>query len=75
MPNFLYVNGRYQIKWDPSKTNGAPIELYLLQGKQIRYYREKRNTVLTNDFPSIEEHEFEWVTFYNGTGIVLNLKD
>lgn len=43
-PIIHHINGVYQLKWEPSKDNGAPIEMYMLQAKRLNYYRNKRST-------------------------------
>jgi hypothetical protein len=63
------------VTWEPSRDNGAPIELYWLEGKSIHenennIAREKRGANFTshNSFMSTAIPD-EWTLFYNGTGI------
>ncbi|KAG5883190.1 hypothetical protein JTB14_018205 [Gonioctena quinquepunctata] len=73
MPLIQYVKPNiYNVIWEASKENGAPIEMYKLEGKILRYYRTKRTTNRTvpfyNTSPSIELDDLdEWRVFYNGT--------
>lgn len=62
----------YKVYWEASKDNGAPIEEYKLEGKVLRFYRDKRSTErkvpFYNTAPSVEiQEDPEWETFYNGT--------
>lgn len=60
----------YKVLWEAAKDNGAPIEMYMLEGLKIKTYRYKRSTNRTAWFytaPSIEEEERQWESFYNGT--------
>lgn len=71
MPIIHHINGVYQVRWEPSKDNGATIEMYMLETKILHFYRNKRNTNRTawsHIAPSIEEEEYEWTAVYNGTG-------
>ncbi|CAG9858272.1 unnamed protein product [Phyllotreta striolata] len=73
IPIIQYVNpNTYKVLWEASKDNGAPITIYKLEGKTLRFYRNKRSTsnrtAYFNTAPSIELEETEqWVTYYNGT--------
>ncbi|XP_057670694.1 proto-oncogene tyrosine-protein kinase ROS isoform X2 [Diorhabda carinulata] len=73
IPIIQYVKPNiYKVLWEASKDNGAPIEMYKLEGKILRFYRTKRNTNRTTPFfntsPSIElEDPEQWITYYNGT--------
>ncbi|CAG9822767.1 unnamed protein product [Phaedon cochleariae] len=73
IPIIQYVKPNiYKVIWEASKDNGAPIEMYKLEGKILRFYRNKRSTNRTvpfyNTAPSIElEDPDKWETFYNGT--------
>lgn len=70
-PTIQYVKPNiYKVYWEAAKDNGAPIELYKLEGLELPNYRTKRSTNRTAFFytaPSIEEEEREWRQFYNGT--------
>ncbi|GJQ85805.1 sev [Trypoxylus dichotomus] len=70
-PEIRIINrNESKIWWQPSKDNGAPIELYKLEGMKLRNYREKRSTNRSawyHTAPSIEEQTWEWEEFYNGT--------
>ncbi|XP_044258516.1 proto-oncogene tyrosine-protein kinase ROS isoform X1 [Tribolium madens] len=70
-PKIQYVKPNiYKVWWEEAKDNGAPIELYKLEGLELPNYRTKRSTNRTAFFytaPSIEEEEREWQQFYNGT--------
>ncbi|XP_071055369.1 proto-oncogene tyrosine-protein kinase ROS isoform X1 [Onthophagus taurus] len=71
-PEYRSINGGNESKiwWQPSKDNGGPIELYKLEGLKMKNYREKRSTnrsAWSYSAPSIEETEFEWKEFYNGS--------
>lgn len=72
MPIIGHVKGDvYQISWEASKDNGAPIEMYNLEGLAFRNYKSKRNTNRTNwmyNTPYGEELENDWISYYNGTG-------
>ncbi|KAF5278624.1 hypothetical protein FQA39_LY00666 [Lamprigera yunnana] len=71
----------YQVWWEPSKDNGAFIEMYLLEGLKIPNYRTKRSATRPAWFhnaPSIDEHEDNWIPLYNGTDafwIITGLQD
>ncbi|KAJ8934365.1 hypothetical protein NQ314_013406 [Rhamnusium bicolor] len=72
IPIIQYVKPNvYKVWWEASKDNGAPIELYKLEGKILITYRNKRSTNRTlpwfNTSPSIEIEDPGWETFYNGT--------
>ncbi|XP_050510998.1 proto-oncogene tyrosine-protein kinase ROS isoform X1 [Diabrotica virgifera virgifera] len=73
IPIIQYVKPNiYKVLWEASKDNGAPIEIYKLEGKVLRYYRTKRSANRTvpffNTSPSIEiEDPDQWTTYYNGT--------
>ncbi|KAK9875123.1 hypothetical protein WA026_005916 [Henosepilachna vigintioctopunctata] len=71
IPLIQYLNpNEYTVWWEASKDNGAPIELYRLEGLLLKHYRTRRNANRTAFFysaPSIIEEEPEWKTFYNGT--------
>ncbi|XP_069689840.1 proto-oncogene tyrosine-protein kinase ROS isoform X2 [Periplaneta americana] len=70
----------YQVIWDPSRENGAHIELYSLEGKIEGGKREKREVNLTiiedHGAARIEDNIIDtgneddndnWVLYYNGT--------
>ncbi|KAJ9583818.1 hypothetical protein L9F63_021821, partial [Diploptera punctata] len=71
----------YQVTWDPSRENGAHIELYSLEGKIERGKRERRevnftlnnhNSDKTDDDNIISDdsdgnRDDEWIVYYNGT--------
>jgi hypothetical protein len=69
----------YQVVWDPSRENGARIELYSLEGKFEEGKREKREANFTldtdDDSGRMEDNDVEaddndnWVLYYNGTGM------
>jgi len=68
----------YQVIWDPSRENGAHVELYCLEGKTERGKSEKREVNFTLDSESltrVEDSTVEnddsdnWVLYYNGTGM------
>jgi hypothetical protein len=69
----------YQVVWDPSRENGARIELYCLEAKVEEGKREKREinfTLDTDDADRMEDNNFveandndSWVLYYNGTGM------
>ncbi|XP_031333150.1 proto-oncogene tyrosine-protein kinase ROS isoform X2 [Photinus pyralis] len=71
----------YQVWWEPSKENGAAIEMYLLEGLRIPNYRNKRSAnrpAWFHNAPSVDEHEDNWIPLYNGTDtfwIITGLKD
>ncbi|KAK4881780.1 hypothetical protein RN001_005099 [Aquatica leii] len=72
----------YQVWWESSKDNGAPIEMYLLEGLKIPNYRSKRSATSRppwfHNAPSIDEHEDNWIPLYNGTDtfwIITGLQD
>ncbi|CAH0553544.1 unnamed protein product [Brassicogethes aeneus] len=74
----------YKVLWEAAKDNGAPIEIYMLEGMKIKTYRDKRSTTNTNrsawfyTAPSIEEEERQWESLYNGTNtswIIKGLSD
>lgn len=71
VPVIQHVKGDvYQISWEASKDNGAPIVMYNLEGVGFSNYRAKRNTNRTawfNTSPYVEEKEYEWISYYNGT--------
>lgn len=70
----------YQVIWDPSRENGAHVELYWLEGKTEGGKREKREVNFTLDTESstrVEDNTVEndddsdnWVLYYNGTGMI-----
>ncbi|PNF32886.1 hypothetical protein B7P43_G01836 [Cryptotermes secundus] len=68
----------YQVIWDPSRENGAHIELYCLEGKIEGERRDKREANFTSDTHSAARIEDDtaieadddsdnWVLYYNGT--------
>jgi hypothetical protein len=69
----------YQVIWDPSRENGAHVELYCLEGKTEGGRREKREanfTLDTEDSARVEDTNVveaddsdNWVLYYNGTGV------
>jgi len=69
----------YQVIWDPSRENGAHIELYCLEGKIEGEKREKREANFTfdtqsaarieDDFVEVDDVNDNWVLYYNGTGM------
>lgn len=68
----------YQVIWDPSRENGAHVELYYLEGKTERGKSEKREVNFTLDSEistRVEDSTVEnddsdnWVLYYNGTGM------
>nr|ALV82505.1 sev [Leptinotarsa decemlineata] len=73
MPLIQYITPNiYKVIWEASRDNGAPVEMYKLEGKILRFYRTKRSTNRTvpfyNTSPSVElEDPDEWRVFYNGT--------
>ncbi|KAJ8921659.1 hypothetical protein NQ315_010568, partial [Exocentrus adspersus] len=72
IPIIQYVKPNvYRVWWEASRDNGAPIELYKLEGKILISYRNKRSTNRTrpwfNTSPSIELQDPEWEMLYNGT--------
>ncbi|XP_045468365.1 proto-oncogene tyrosine-protein kinase ROS isoform X2 [Harmonia axyridis] len=71
IPIIQYLNpNEYKVWWEAAKENGAPIELYRLEGLLLKHYRTRRSTNRTAFFytaPSIEEEEPQWKTFYNST--------
>ncbi|XP_060523893.1 proto-oncogene tyrosine-protein kinase ROS isoform X2 [Cylas formicarius] len=73
IPIIQYVKPNvYKVVWEVSQENGAPIELYMLEGLKIRIFRDKRSTNANRTAwfygaPSIEEESFEWESLYNGT--------
>lgn len=64
--------------WDPSRENGARIELYCLEGKVEEGKRQRREANFTldtdgsarmEDNNSVEADDNDsWVLYYNGTG-------
>lgn len=77
VPIIQHVKGDvYQISWEAAKENGAPITMYNLEGLGFHNYRSKRNTNRTawfNTSPYIEEKEYVWISYYNGTGMLIVL--
>ncbi|XP_044756024.1 proto-oncogene tyrosine-protein kinase ROS isoform X2 [Coccinella septempunctata] len=71
IPIIQYMNpNEYKVWWETARENGAPIELYRLEGLLLKHYRTRRSTNRTAFFytaPSIIEEEPQWKTFYNGT--------
>jgi hypothetical protein len=70
----------YQVIWDPSRENGAHVELYCLKGKTEGGKREKREANFTLDTDSstriednnaveVDDDSDSWVLYYNGTGM------
>lgn len=70
----------YQVIWDPSRENGAHIELYCLEGKIEGGRRDRREANFTSDTHSAARIEDDtaieadddsdnWVLYYNGTGM------
>lgn len=70
----------YQVIWDPSRENGAHIELYCLEGKIEGERRDRREANFTSDTHSAARIEDDtaieadddsdnWVPYYNGTGM------
>ncbi|KAL3277022.1 hypothetical protein HHI36_012384 [Cryptolaemus montrouzieri] len=72
IPIIQYLNpNEYRVWWEVAQENGAPIELYRLEGLLLKHYRTRRSTNNRTAFfytaPSIVEEEPQWRTFYNGT--------
>lgn len=72
VPIIQYVKtNTYKVWWEASKDNGAPIELYMLEGLELLNYRTKRSTnrsvAYFHTAPSIDIKEETWIPFYNGT--------
>jgi hypothetical protein len=70
----------YQVIWDPSRENGAHVELYCLEGKTKGGKREKREANFTLDTEGstriedsnvveADDDSDNWVLYYNGTGM------
>ncbi|XP_065345977.1 proto-oncogene tyrosine-protein kinase ROS isoform X2 [Cloeon dipterum] len=61
-PGLPYVTflpvGKHQVLWQPSKSNGADIEMYILEGKEVEQQRSASKTSAT---------EGQWSRLYNGT--------
>lgn len=68
----------YQVIWDPSRENGAHVELYCLEGKTKGGKREKREANFTLDTEGstriedsnvveADDDSDNWVLYYNGT--------
>lgn len=74
-PNIQHVKADvYQVLWEASRNNGAPILFYMLEGTKLLYYRNRRSTNRTawfSDSPYIEETEITWEPLYNGTGKIM----
>nr|AVT56263.1 sevenless [Boisea trivittata] len=51
--------GAYQLAWEPSRDNGAPVLSYILEGRQSQLSKRGANT-------SINEEDL-WDQYYNGT--------
>ncbi|XP_017769031.1 PREDICTED: proto-oncogene tyrosine-protein kinase ROS isoform X2 [Nicrophorus vespilloides] len=67
IPVIQQVKEVYQVWWEASKENGAPIDLYMLEALKIPGYRSKRSTNKTAWFTSEDVPEFDWEPLYNGT--------
>ncbi|KAI4460354.1 tyrosine-protein kinase receptor [Holotrichia oblita] len=76
-PEIRFINrNESKIWWQPSKDNGAPIELYKLEGMTLKNYRQRRSTNRSawyHNAPSIEEQNWKWEEFYNGTETFWNI--
>lgn len=76
-PEIRFINrNESKIWWQPSRDNGAPIELYKLEGMKFKSYREKRSTNRSAWYynaPSIDEQNWKWDDFYNGTETFWNI--
>lgn len=55
--------------WEPSRENGAHIEMYLLEGKVGSKWKRKReaNYTTLSEIGNIADVE-DWIPYYNGTG-------
>lgn len=78
MPAIHPINDVYQVRWEPSRDNGAPIDVYYLEGLKYPYYRNKRSTTgnrtaWSHLAPSVEEPDYDWEALYNGTGKIFLL--
>lgn len=65
----------YQVVWEKSKDNGAPIQFYLLEGLERKRWLSRRKanyTDVTEDSNKIDSEE--WSVYYNGTGKQENRK-
>lgn len=60
----------YKLRWDPARDNGAPIELYALEGRidQNDSYEDSSRARRETDSDS-SELDSDWNLYYNGTGI------
>lgn len=64
--------GVYQVVWEPSRENGAHIEMYLLEGqvggKWRRRRRRETNYTTLPELTNAMDLD-EWAPYYNGTGL------
>lgn len=53
-------SGAYQVAWEPSRDNGAPLMTYTLEGRPMYFTKRDTNVSLSDDD--------YWDHYYNGTG-------